>query len=164
MMSKKWGHLVVGALVALALAACGTTTSGVGTTWNAGFNSQKGWQGPYVNGVLQISGEVATPITPVKGPSVYCVLQSYVSHYGDENTWPRHKYWDEYFLGGTVEAGSLPPGLSMDQNGTIAGIPLQRGNWIVTLRAGNENCVGQPVAGKSQQVIFKIGGSGVVYQ
>jgi hypothetical protein len=149
-------------LAALALVACSTVDTDA--TWVAGHYSQQGWAGAYVNGVLQVTGEVATPITPVKGPSVYCVLQSYTSHYDDDQSGLRHKFWDEWYVGGTVESGTLPPGLSMDENGTITGIPLQRGNWIVTLRAGNENCVGQPVIGQSQQVIFKIGGSGVVYQ
>jgi hypothetical protein len=52
----------------------------------------------------------------------------------------------------------------MDQNGTITGVPLQRGNWDTTLRAGTDNCVGKPMGGESYRVIFKIGGSGVVHQ
>jgi hypothetical protein len=158
--------LVAAACAALFATSCATQREKV--SWPAGMFGVDGWNGtnPDKQPIVQVDGEVATPLRAVVGPRLaYCVPSAYES-YGDYGADPQfhENHRVRGYLGSSVLTGMLPPGLSMDGNGTISGIPLQRGNWITTLQAGTYNCAGKIAGGFTQQIIFKIGGSGVVHQ
>jgi len=66
-----------------------------------------------------------------------------------------------------VASGSLPPGLVMNSNGSINGIPTQRGHWIVRMQVANATCGGQAFPNMTawySDIRFHITGSGQVVQ
>jgi hypothetical protein len=42
----------------------------------------------------------------------------------------------------TVDSGTLPPGMAMDEHGNITGTPTERGHWPVVLKLNNIMCDG----------------------
>ena len=157
--------IAAAACAALFASSCATQPEKV--SWPAGMFGLDGWNqtAPDKQPIVQVAGEVATPLNVVTGPKMaYCVPSAYES-YGDYGVDPKfhEAHRTRAYLGGSVLTGTLPPGLSMDGNGSISGIPLTRGNWVTTLQAGTYTCAGKVVGGFTQQIIFKIGGTGVVY-
>jgi len=64
-----------------------------------------------------------------------------------------------------IVSGTLPPGLAFDKHENIAGIPTERGHWIVTLKQPDINCQGRGYQTEFQQVLrFHITGTGEVHQ
>lgn len=42
----------------------------------------------------------------------------------------------------SINSGTLPPGMSLNNNGDITGTPTERGHWIVTMKIDNITCGG----------------------
>ena len=92
---------------------------------------------------IDIDGEVGHPFT-VSGPTARCV--------GSQN-----------WLGNQrINSGKLPPGMTMGESGDIAGIPTERGHFIVEVEEFNVQCGGSSYEGFTQQLRFHITGSGKV--
>jgi len=101
---------------------------------------------------IDIDGEVGHPLT-VRGPHASCKTDEEYSH--SWNLYPE------------VISGTLPPGLAINRDSSIGGIPTERGHWIVTMKASNIHDVcGVPVSSPSftQQLRFHITGSGKVVE
>lgn len=113
-----------------------------------GLYNLKGWNGGLVsNGKGQdvdIDGTVGHPIT-VGGPTA--------------STVPSGTGWS---LSNRIISGSLPPGLNIQDNDTITGIPTERGHWIVSIEIFNVKFNGSSYQGYTQQLRFHITGSGKV--
>lgn len=113
------------------------------------YGDVSGWGGGY-HSDRDINGEIGHPLT-VGGPGAKCVN---VRGGGNGN-------WSGYTR---VSSGSLPDGLSMQNDGDITGIPTARGHWIVTVSISNIQCNGliYGTLAFQQQLRFHITGSGEV--
>lgn len=145
-MSLRRGLIAMGAL-----AFCFVTASGyAGITEQYGWNykpviydGMDGHEGS-VEGV-DIDGEVGYPLF-VKGATANCE--------------PTHE-WN-----GSAEVilGALPPGLTLQDNFDITGIPTERGHWIVSIKLSDIQCDGSYYMGFTQQLRFHITGTGKVIE
>jgi hypothetical protein len=63
-----------------------------------------------------------------------------------------------------IISGTLPPGLTVQSNGSISGIPTERGHWIVKQEIYNIRCAGESWQGSVREIRFHITGSGKVVQ
>ena len=117
--------------------------------------ADRGWDGYGVSydgiagheGVVNdadIEGEVGHPLSVV-APSDYCPS-----------------------LTGSLQveiiSGTLPPGLSFDDNWQITGVPTERGHWIVKIKVTDIQCDGKHYNGFTQELRFHISGTGKVIQ
>jgi hypothetical protein len=120
-----------------------------------GFYNIKGWGYSYVYfankdsegkaGDIDSDGTVGHPYT-LGGPTTLAI--------------PTH-HWTAT---ATIQSGTLPPGLTMNDDFSISGIPTERGHWIVTLHLADMITNGVTYYGFTQQVRFHITGSGEVNQ
>ena len=112
-----------------------------------------GWGPGYQckNAAIDIDGEVGHMLE-VQGPRTMCRTDA-------EFNIP----WSVY---SEVASGTLPPGIELNNNSSISGIPTQRGHWIVTMKISNiQNACGQPaMPGFKQQLRFHITGTGKVIE
>ena len=63
-----------------------------------------------------------------------------------------------------VASGTLPPGLVLNGDGSITGIPTERGHWIVMMNESNIQCNGESYYDFAQQLRFHITGTGKVIE
>ena len=63
-----------------------------------------------------------------------------------------------------VVSGTLPPGLTLNKDSTISGIPRERGHWVVTIKVYNIHnvCGHAHTPGFRQELRFHITGTGKV--
>lgn len=84
-----------------------------------------------------VNGEVGHPLS-VTGPRVRTtftrIKTGEVVHFNECNQWT----WAASDVG--IASGELPPGLTMQNDGDISGIPTERGHWIVTMKFSNPIC------------------------
>ena len=139
--------IVLGALLCLALPLAYADGPIYDETGNPLFYVF-GWGGQwnYTSAGVDIDGEVGHPLT-VEG----------LQHNSRACSTP----WTADF---EVAEGTLPPGLKLNTDSSISGIPTERGHWIVTMKAFNiENACGRPsTPGFTQQLRFHITGTGKV--
>ncbi len=91
-----------------------------------------------------IEGQVGYPLKVI-GPNDYCPS-----------------------LTGSLQAeiisGTLPPGLSFDDNWNITGVPTERGHWIVKIKVTQMKCDNKYYVGYTQELRFHITGTGKVIE
>lgn len=63
----------------------------------------------------------------------------------------------------TLETGELPPGLSIDEYGTISGVPALEGNWNFSVRFSNVTCAGNTYSDSTAHVRIITTGSSTYY-
>lgn len=75
---------------------------------------------------------------------------------------PREQGWSMSYH---IAKGELPPGIYFDTNNhdSIAGIPTERGHWIVDVEVTSLSVGSQTYNGYTQQLRFHITGSGEVH-
>jgi hypothetical protein len=63
-----------------------------------------------------------------------------------------------------IVSGTLPPGLTLNNDSTISGIPRERGHWVVIMKVSNIHnvCGHADTPGFTQELRFHITGSGKV--
>jgi hypothetical protein len=134
-MSPKKSARLKGLAVALLLTAI------AGAARSENFYIFKQWN----SSVGDIDGKVGYPLN-VDGPTAQ----------GCAGSWSSRPH---------VAEGSLPPGMSLQNNSDVSGIPTERGHWIVTMEMSNIACGGQayPLMTFKQQLRFHITGTGEVH-
>lgn len=109
-----------------------------------GFYGVSRWWN-YNNG--DINGEIGHRIF-VKGPGAWCYDRG------------RSAGWN---ASTKIYSGQLPPGLVLNSNDDITGIPTDRGHWIVVLGYDYIECLGSRYRGFTQELRFHVKGTGEVY-
>lgn len=58
-----------------------------------------------------------------------------------------------------LATGALPPGLTLNSDDTITGVPTMAGDWYFSVRFTNIVCAGKNYADQSENVNVKVAGS-----